>query len=159
MTKEITKAFIIQQLEDKFGLRDLEPEVFGFSEKVIPVYDIEQHLKTWEVKCFTTSITGTGGYLFFTVPKTERWLLRAYQLVFYAVGAYKMSGVYISHRPTVAAEYVYLDLKANQTASYLVNLPVPVVLEPGNRLGVNVDTYVSTANLELILDAQVETIR
>ena len=159
MTKEITKAFILQQIQDKFKLRELEPEVFSFSEQVIPVYNIEQHLQTWETKETQLSITSATSFEAYVVPETERWLLRAYQLIFYAEGAYKVSGVFVSQRPKGAGNYIYLDLAKGQTTSYLVTLPTPVVLEPGNKLYVLIDTYVSTASLDVILDVQKEEIR
>ena len=159
MTKEITKAIIIQEIQDKFKLREFEPEVFTFSERVTPIYDIREHLTHWEVKQETESITsGSTPFLFFTVPDKEQWRLRAYQLIFYNAGAYQVSGLYISHRPG-AGDYIYLDLKKNQADSYLVNLSTPVILQPSNRLYVLVDTYVSTANLKLLIDVEVEEIR
>ena len=158
MTKEITKAFIIQQIEDKFKLRDFEPEKFLFSETVIPVYNIEPHLSAWEVKASTVNITSAEAYTFFTVPDTERWTLRSYQLLFQATGAIKASGLLVSHRP-LTADSIYLDLKKGQEVSYLVNLPQLVVLQPGNLLRVLIDTYVSPQDLIVRIDVKREEIR
>ena len=159
MTKEITKAFILQQIEDKFKLRELTPEKFAFSEMVIPTYNIEPHLSVWEAKNSLVSITSAPTtYLFFTVPGNERWTLRGYYLVFYSEGAYKVSGVNVAYRPG-AGDNIFLDLKKEQMTSYIVNLPVPVVLDSGNTLSAYVDTYVSTANLKLVIDVKVEELR
>ena len=159
MTKEITKAFILQEMEDKFKLRELSPEKFRFSEEVIPIYDIEQHLTSWEVRSSTVSITSATYFLFFNVPTNERWLLRAYQVIFGATGAHKGTGLYIWYRPPPTTETIYLDMKKNQEVSYLVNLLHPVVLESGNRLEYLIDTYVSTQNLTINIDIQKEEIR
>ena len=158
MTKEITKAYILQQIQDKFKLRELEPEVFRFLEAVVPVYNIEQHLTEWECKQEMLSITATGAYVYFTVPDNEQWTLRAYYVLFYNEGAYKVSGLYVSHRPLVE-DSIYLDLEKEQTGTYIVNLPVPVILQPGNKVNIFIDTFVSVANLRVIVDVQVEELR
>ena len=158
MTKEITKAFILQQMQDKFKLRELEPSKFTFSEEVIPVYNVEQHLLHYEVEHLTQSITSAGATNFFYVPATERWTLRAYQVIYGATGAIKGTGLYISYRPATE-DFIYLDMKKGQEVSYLVNLPVPVILEPNSRLAYLIDTYVSTQNLTIDIDVQIEEIR
>ena len=159
MTKEITKAFILQQIEDKFKLRDLVPEKFTFSETVLPVYNIEQHLKKWEVLEKTVSITSATGFLFFFVPPTERWCLRAYQIIFGGTGAHKGTGLYVTHRPSEITEYIYLDMKKDQDVSYVVNLPVPVVLDPGCVLRYFINSYTSTQDLTIDVDVQKEIVR
>ena len=159
MTKEITKAFILQQMEDKFKLRELIPEKFRFSEEVIPIYNIEQHLATWENTSKTLSITSATAFTFFEVPSTERWLLRSYTIIFGATGAHKGSGLLIDHRPPPSGDTTYLDLLKGQEISYLTIPPTPVVLEPDNRLRYLIDTYVSTQDLTISIDYQKEEIR
>ena len=158
MTKEITKAYILQQIQDKFKLRELEPEVFRFSEQVIPTYDVSQHLGNWVVLNATVSITSAASFVFFDVPETERWLLRSYLVIFGGTGAIKGSGLMVNQRPG-SSDYIYLDLKKGQEVSYLVNLPVSVVLHPGNELKYLIDTYVSTQNLTVRVDVLKEEIR
>ncbi|MCK4529248.1 hypothetical protein KAW18_17935 [candidate division WOR-3 bacterium] len=159
MTKEITKARILQEIEDKFKLREWIPDKFTFSEEVIPVYNIEPHLQKWEVEDTTVSITSASGFTFFTVPQTERWLLRGYNVIYGMTGAIKGSGLFIDHRPTDNTHYIYLDLVKGQEVSYILNLPVPVVLEPGNRVRYLIDTYVSTQDLSIFIDVQKEELR
>ena len=159
MTKEITKAFILQQIQDKFKLRELEPEIFRFSEMVVPTYNIESHLGHWETLTSTVSITSVAGFVFYDVPANERWILRAYQIIYGATGAIKGSGLYITKRPISHAISMYLDLKKNQEVSYLVNLPNSVVLEHGNSLRYLIDTYVSTQDLRIDIDIWKEEIR
>jgi hypothetical protein len=158
MTKEITKAYIVQQIEDKLKLRDLEPERFTFSERVIPVYNIEPHLSTWKVKYTTVNITSATSFKFFTVPQNERWTLRAYHVVYLMTGAIKGSGLFIGDRPG-AGDFIYLDLKKGQEVSYLITLGVPVVIEAGSTLNYLIDTYVSSQNLAVYIDVLVEEIR
>ena len=157
MTKEITKAFILQQLEDKFGLRELEPEKFRFGESVVPTYDIGSHVREWDVLYTTKSVTSATFFTFFEVPQTERWYLRGYNVVFMATGAYKVSGIYLDRGGNTFI--IYLDLKEGQTVSYAVNLPTVAVLNPGNALRILIDDYTSTADLRLYIDVQKETIR
>ena len=159
MTKEITKAFILQEIQDKFQLREWIPGKFTFSEEVIPVYNIEPHLLKWVVQARTLSITSATNFDFFEVPPAERWLLRAYMVIFGATGAHKGSGLYVSNRPASPANFIYLDLKAGQDVSYLVNLSCPVVLEPGNHLRYLIDNYTSTQDLTIYVDIQKEEIR
>jgi len=156
MTKEITKAIILQEIQDKLKLREFTPAQFLFEESVVPTYDINQHLGHWEVLAKTVSITSTTNFTFFAVPSTERWTLRAYQVLYGMTGAIKGSGLYVAARPSSS---LYLDLKKGQEVSYLVNLPQHVVLEPGNVLEYYIDTYVSTQNLEIRVDVWKEQLR
>ena len=161
MTKEITKAFILQQLEDKFKLREFDSSPFLFTETVVPVYDIEQHLRERWQKYETVSITATGTTLFFLVPQTEKWTLSRYDVVF-MTGSYTIAGVYFT-RATVYRDpsdtYLYLDLTAAQSVSYHVELPQPVVLEPNSALRINVDGFTSVGDLRLYIDYSKEEIR
>ena len=158
MTKEITKARILQELQDKFGLREYEAENFLFSETVTPTYDIAPHLAKWEIEISLVSITSASSFLFFTVPETERWTLRGYLVLYGMTGAHKGSGLFVQFRPGVN-EYIYLDLLKAQEVSYIVNLPTPVVLEPGNRLYYMIDSYTSTQNLSINIDVLKEELR
>ena len=157
MTKEITKAYILQQMQDKFGLRELIPEVFSFHETVIPTYNVEQHLLTHISKYAEAQVTATGALPFFQVPENERWHFDRYDVIFMAAGAYTVAGVFVKRKAFV--DTVYLDLTAAQTVSYHINLPVAQVMDPGDRLKINIDGYTSLANLRLYLDYTKEEIR
>ena len=161
MTKEITKAYILQQMQDKFGLRDLEPETFRFSEMVVPTYDIEKHIESATARFQTVSVTaGPAGYLFFTVSPTLRWTIQGYNIIFMAAGAYTVTGLYIVRAlEKFADSFIYLDMTLGQSASYAVNLPKPLTLESGDKIYVYVDSYTSTANLRVYLDYVEETLR
>ena len=157
MTKEITRARILQEIQDKFKLREWEAERFLFSETVIPVYDIEQHVENWHMRYEELSITSAPvAYAFFTVPEDEKWHLRGYNIIFMAEGAYTVTGLYIWR---AGAQFVYLDMLKGQTVSYAVNLPVLAVLNPGDRLSIYVDAYTSTAGLRLYIDYRKEDVR
>ena len=159
MSKEITKAFILQQIQDKFGLRELSPEIFRFSEEVMPVYNIENHVQTWISEFAEVSITATGGIEFFEVPQTERWYLRGYNVLFMGVAdQIKVSGVYLTRVKTPTSS-LYLDLVKAQAISYAYNLPTSVTLNAGDKLKILVDTYVSTQDLRLYIDYMKEEIR
>ena len=158
MTKEITLARIIQEITDKFKLRELEPEIFQFSEKVLPIYDIGSHLLKPSIQTKPVSITaGPAGYLFYTVPETEKWRFNAYNVIFMASGAYTVTGLYIQR--VGSAHVVYYDMTAGQSVSYAVVLTFPVVLFPGDAIYVYVDSYTSTAELRLYVDLTKEEIR
>ena len=157
MTKEITKAYIIQEIEDRFKMRELEPEVFSFSERVQPIYDIKSHLEETEIVVKTVSITSATNFLFFTVPANERWYLRSYNVIFLAAGAYKVTGLYIRRVPST--EWIYLDMIEAQTVSYAVNLPIVVRLDPGDSLRMLIDDYTSTADLKVNIDVIKEVLR
>ena len=157
MTKEVTKAYILQQMQDKFNLREFEPAPFLFDETVVPVYNIEQHLVDWKIQRKDVTVNALSSFLVFTVPENERWTIRAYQLIF-MTGAYTIAGVYIQ-RSSVATDYIYLDLKAAQSVSYLVNLPTQIVAEPNSVIRVNADGYTSAGTLRIQMDTQRETIR
>ena len=159
MTKEITKAYILQQIEDRFGLRELIPEKFSFSEMVQPVYNIDSHLTSWSNLMKEISITSAAGFQFFAVPDAERWFLGNYNVVFMGAGAIKVTGAYITRRESGFVTPVYLDMTLNQTVSYAVNLPAPIMLEPGDRIYILCDDYTSTQNLRLYVMVRRETLR
>ena len=161
MTKEITKAAILQEIRDKFRLREYAPSKFLFDETVVPVYDINAHLHAYWQKYVTKSITGTGAYVFFPVPENERWHICRYDVVF-MTGVYTIAGVFYQ-RPTnrrdPADAYLYLDLTAAQTVSYHTELKTELILDPKSSLSINVDGYTSIGNLRLYVDYMVEEIR
>ena len=158
MTKEITKAIILQELENKFQLREFLPAKFLFDETVVPTYSIEPHLTRFEIMHNTVSITSATGFAFFTVPQDEQWTLRAYQVIFGATGAHKGTGLYAIWRPG-EVDYIYFDMTKGQEISYLATLPQAVVLAPKTRLFYNIDTYVSTQDLTIDIDVSVEELR
>ena len=159
MTKEITKAFILQEMQDKFKLRDLVPEIFRFSEEVVPVYNIEQHIEHWKARYVTVSITGAGAIAVYSAPSSERVTLWRYDVIFMAVGAYTVSGIYTRRAADPAINFCYLDLGSAKSASYHIELSQPVVLEPGDSLYVNVDGFTSPADLRLYFDYKREELR
>jgi len=156
MTKEITKAIILQDIQNKFALREFDPAPFLFDETVVPVYDITRHLTKLDNRNNTVSVTSATSFEFFQVPDNERWSLHRY-LVIFMTGTYTVAGLLIG-RPT-SSDYMYLDLTAAQSVSYLNDLPKDAILDPGDRLYINVDGYTATGDLRLIIELTVETIR
>jgi len=160
MTKEITKTIILQEMQDKLKLREFEPSNFLFEETVMPVYDIEEHLKHATARLLSLSITSIGGKHVYTVDDNEKIYLNGYDVIFMASGAYTVAGIYISRVLKLSASAtVYLDLTAAQSASYHISLPFPLALYPGDSIMVNVDGYTSTADLRIIFDYNREEIR
>ena len=161
MTKEITKSYILQELQDKFGLREFLRENFVFLETVMPTYDIARHVEFPTTDFEELSITsGPVGYVFFTVPENERWYLNAYNVVFMGAGAYTVTGLYIVRKKQLTAgATIYIDMTLGQTVSYAHVLPKPIRLDPGDTIRVYVDSYTSTQNLRLYIDYLMEEIR
>ena len=161
MTKEITKAHILQQIQDKFSLREFEAAKFLFSETVLPIYDMGRHLYEQWQKHVTESVTEMGTVLFYSVPDDEQWTLSRYDVVF-MTGAYTIAGIYIvrpvAHRNPGSA-YIYLDLAAAQNTSYHVELHHPVVLEPHSFIYASIDGYTTTGDLRLYIDYMMEKMR
>ena len=157
MTKEITKSIILQEMQDKFGLREFAPANFLFEETVVPVYDIQKHLVTPENMAATKSITASGSYIFFSVPADEKWVLNGYTIIF-VTGAFTVAGALLG-RTSIDSSYLYLDLSAAISTSYTHLLPNPIVLFPSEKLGINVDGYTSTGDLLMRIDVIVEKTR
>ena len=157
MTKEITKSIIIQEIQDKFKLREFEPAKFLFDETVVPVYNVESHVSHETIFRSEITVTATGKVTLHTIPFNERWRLHRYTIIFVGAGGYTVSGIGVDREDSTY--YVYLDLTAGQSVSYIHTLPQPMVLEPGNRLWVYVDGFTSTQNLIGLFDATVEEIR
>jgi len=158
MTKEITKARVLQEIQDKFKLREFEHTPFLFSETVTPVYSMEPHLEVWEHEYKRISITSAASFTFFVVPQTEKWHIRAYSVIFLGSGAIKITGVYVSRKAT-PTRTIYLDMKESQIISYVINLPQVCVLQPGDVVAILCDDYTSTQSLDLYLDVMKEEIR
>jgi len=160
MTKEITKAVILQEMQDKLKLREFTPANFLFEETVVPVYDIEQHLEHPTTTYAEVSITSASFFLFFEIPPNEIWYLDTYNVIFMGAGAIAVTGLYISRKIRSPSDAViYLDMELGQTVSYTVNLSKAVKLLPGDKLYVYVDTYTSTQALRLYIDYVKEEIR
>ena len=160
MTKEITKAYILQQLEDKMGLREFTASPFLFDETVIPVYNIEQHLQRQWNGYVEVSVSATGGISLVTIPQQQRRTVARYDIVFMGVSTCTVAGVYvkrINRSPTDA--YTYLDLTAAQTVSYHIELPTPVVMEAGDQFCITIDGYTSPMNIRFYYDYIREDIR
>ena len=158
MTKEITKAFILQEIQDKFKLRELEPDRFTFSEQVVPVYNVKEHLGLYRVSFAQKTATSTGGLEFFEVPDNEQWVVNGYNVTFMGVVTVTVAGVYITRVP-LSDSILYLDLSAAQAVSYCVNLPKSLLLKSGDTLNICIDGYTSTMDLRLYIDVLKETIR
>ena len=159
MTKEITKSIILQQIQDKLGLREFDAAKFLFDETVVPVYNIEAHLGDWDVLEEVKTISSATAFTFFSVPMDERWLLRAYTVIFGATGAHKGTGLFMTYRPYPNIESMYLDMTKGQEVSYLVTLPAIVVLNPKTQLKYLIDTYVCNQALTINIDVLKEKIR
>jgi len=157
MTKQITKAIVLQEMQDKFKMREFDPANFLFDETVVPVYEIGEHFRHHRIKKHTTSISEIGGVTVAIVPSNERWELSRYDVVFVS-GAYTVAGAFI-RRQVSGYDSVYMDLTAAQSTSYHVSLPVPAILGPGDNLGINVDGFTSPGTLYFYEDAVVEEIR
>ena len=159
MTKEITKVRILQELQDKFALREFVPANFLFDETVVPVYDIQQHLQRWGSNQYVRNVTATGPVAVVIVPENEKWKLRAYSVVF-LTGAFTIAGMYILRNlQDSAADFSYLDLTAAQSVSYLRTMSEAVVLETGDTLLFNVDGFTTTGTVQINLDLMKEEIR
>ena len=158
MTKEITKANILQEMQDKFKLRDFDPAKFLFNEMVIPTYNIAQHLEHWKIEYSAVTVTGTGNVLFYTVPSNEKWILHRYDVVFVGVNTCTIAGANI-RRLDGTPDSVYLDLTAGQTLSYHKDVQVPATLVAGDRLYINFDGFTSNQVVRLYIDYMMEEIR
>jgi len=159
MTKEITKSIILQEIQDKLKLREFEAGKFLFDETVVPTYDIGEHLRQRWTKYYQTSITSIGPHTFFNVPNNEKWRLSRYDIVFMS-GSYTVAGLYVNRRNRSPGDsFIYLDLEAAQAISYHTELQVPVILDSGDQLLINIDGYTSTGNLRLYIDYEMEEIR
>ena len=158
MTKEITKSYILQQIQDKFKLRELVPEVFSFQETVVPVYHVEPHLTKWEIKREVNAISGTGASVFFQVPGNETWILRSYTVEFLGVPTIKLAGAYIQ-RGCDVNHYIYLDLEKNQILSYVNILPEAIHIDSGDQIFLNVDDFTSGMSIAMKIDVKVEEVR
>ena len=159
MTKEITKSIILQEIQDKFKLREFTDAKFLFDETVVPTYDIRQHLQKWRSIETTISIFSSGGKTLKDIPDDEKWAIRAYSIIFIS-GVYTIAGVYLVRRlRSAATNFSYLDLGAAQSTSYLKTMPEPVIAEPGDSIRVNIDGYTSTGDLTIHIDYMKEEIR
>ena len=157
MTKEITKAIILQQLQDRLKLREFDPAKFLLDETVVPTFDIRGELEVSTLAQNTKNITATGASGFFIVPQNERWRLTRYDVVF-MTGAFTVAGMYWRKGDSVD-NFVYLDLKAAQDTSYHITVNPAVVMPPNSFLNVNVDGFTSAGSLRVYIEYIKEELR
>ena len=162
MTKEITKAIILQQIQEKFGLRELESEIFRFSEMVIPIYDIGMHVKNWDLQRYREEITGNGSLHFITVPDNERWKMRRIIVVAEAGGTYNIAIIYIYH-PSHSTDnnYIFYNTVAPIAAGTVTifEFPQDIPVEEGDNIDINISGFSVGGYTSIHILREVETIR
>ena len=157
MTKEITKAIVLQEMQDKLKLREFAPAKFLFDETVVPIYNIGQHFEEWWQQYTTLSITGTGPMRFFPLPEGEKWHVKRYDVVF-MTGAFTIAGIYIQRKNrTPTGAFTYLDLGLAKNTSYHVETDVDLI--HGDEIFVNVDGFTTPGNIRLYIDYKKEILR
>lgn len=155
---EITKSIILQQLQDKFALREWIPERFSFLETVIPVYQIEQHLREWiTADSGAISISSTTDFMTFTVPANERWYIRTYTGIF-ATGNYNIGAVKLNRANSDTTMYLEIEEHLNGL-SWVHEFPVPLVVVAGDKLVVTCSGHTTTGNFKLYIDYDKEMVR
>ena len=115
MTKEITKSIILQEIADKFALRDFEPEKFLFGEYVIPTYDIAPHVRNWVNTRHRIEVTGNGSYQILYVPATERYHVRRMSLLHETGANFDIDQVLIAGL-SGSVQYLFYDTVAPITS-------------------------------------------
>ena len=115
MTKEITKANILQEIQNKFGLRDFEPERFLFGEFVTPVYDIEHHVKTWTTIRYRTQVTGNGAVAILLVPGNKEYNIRRVNVLHETGANFDIDQVFFDGQSN-AVQYLFYDTAAPITS-------------------------------------------
>ena len=162
MTKEITKANILQEIQDKFGLREWEATKFLFNETVMPIYDIDQHVRKWVCIRGRKPIAGNGAVSFFSVPPVERWHVRRLS-VFHETGAnFDIDQVFF-YRGATECQYVFYDTTSPLTSGTvkIFEFPQDIPMEYGELadIRINVSNFVGGGYVALHMLREVETIR
>ena len=162
MTKEITKSIILQEMQDKFQLRDFESARFLFDETVIPTYDVGAHVKHWTVTRDRQVVSGNGALFFHVVPYDERWRVRKIDVYSETGGNFDIDQIFIA---TAGTEYQYLFFNtaapiANGTVN-MFNLPQDIAMQRSMlyTVYINVANFVAGGYVAIHMLREVETIR
>ena len=161
MTKEITKVDIIQQIQDKFKLREFETSSFLFSEKVVPTYDIGQHVKQWALHRDRIEITGNGGAYFPDVPQTEQWRIRRITLIHETGANFDITQFAYYATGEISFDYLFYDTTtpiASGTVK-IFQLPQDLILSHGMRFFITIANFVAGGYVAMHTLREVETLR
>ena len=161
MSKEITKANILQEIQNKFKLRDFEPEKFLFSEIVTPTYDIGDHVKHWESERFREQITANGVAVMCTVPDNERWRIRKVDVINEAGANYLINQV-LFYGSATKNQYLYFNYTGIASGGIeLFSLRQDIFMEHGelDTFRINVASFVAGGYASVHILKEVETIR
>ena len=164
MTKEITKAILLQELKDKFELRDFEAARFLFDETVVPTYDIGEHVKLWESARSRIAIAANGSTHFFRVEMDERWSVRKIDVFNETGGNFDITQVYL-YTDVNTNQFLFHDTVApiaNGTVT-MFDLPQDIRMERANGglefLYLTVANFVAGGYVTVHMLKEVETIR
>lgn len=145
--KKITNARALSRLFSRFKLQESEPEDFNLIEKVSPVTNIDELLRVTNLPAaILTSVTAVGVYYPFAVPAGKRWRLRGFQ-------ATKSTGTWTIDAILLDDGTGAVNLNAKLYSTAVTNAQTlfdgqEIILEPGWKVGVNVDTYSVTGNMQ-----------
>ena len=115
MTKEITKASILQEIQNKFGLRDFESERFLFGELVTPIYDIAPHVRNWVTERYRSSVTGNGPVQILYVPADTEYRIRRVSVLHETGANFDIDQVFLEGVGN-AVQYLFYDTVAPITS-------------------------------------------
>ena len=161
MSKEITKASILQEIQNKFKLRDFEPEKFLFSEMVTPTYDIGDHVKHWESERCREQITANGVTIMCTVPENERWRVRKIDVINEGGANFKINQVFFYGSAT-KLQYLYFNnagIASGAVEFFPLEQDIFMEHDEMNTLQLNVIDFVAGGYVAVHVLKEVETIR
>lgn len=123
---------------NRFNLEEpLDSEQTGLSKQIIPVTVVDDLLRLTKVINTTVSMTGTGDFLFATVPNGKRWLIRAVTRVV-------SSGSYTSRiKLIIGSTGIHLT---DGTTGSAYESALNYVMDEADTVVVNVTAYTSTGN-------------
>jgi len=162
MTKEITKANIIQEIQNKFQLREFTPAQFLFDETVVPTYDMGQHVKAWDMSRGRVAVSANGTLIPYAVPETEQWRIRRLSLINETGGNFDVDQIFTYH-PSVptAITYVFYNTASpiGTGTVKIFEFPQDIPMSPGEHVMINISNYVGAGYVSVHMLKEVETIR
>jgi len=145
------KYEIVKRLINRFKLiMPAEPVPLQMLDGIQITTDVDNLLKTTKIATATLSVTGTGNLFLHTCPLDKRWRIVS-ATAFLASGNWTFSGM-----PVTDGTLTILAKSFGSTTSRVESFPEPLTLEPGWRIGINVDAYTATGNATMTIMYQEE---
>lgn len=142
----ISYPAVIGKIIQRFNVT-LDDRFTGILQDLTPITDADRLAWEPQATAEATSMTTAGNTTRYTVPAGERWIIQL--LTFQRTGGDYDYRIHITRADVIGGADQEVDVMTNESGTGVIQFPQlkGVVLFPGDRIGVNVSSFVGAGNL------------